>query len=206
MNIEEFIKKCKQSKNLKVMIDYPTEYQIKIVNCSEDVKEHILSKLLNQFSDKYDNMIDGYIIAKINAHYGDIILYKIDDILDVIKKADSYEKMYEKLSCISRTRKESEYRRYAPFYVSYSYKSLTDDIKLGVGIKLNAETYSGYDSEKVLKVLDSNFRDILTNAGISYLLENNIVIRKKECDEYQKNKKWCKDTRQKEEFDKLFGF
>ena len=207
MNIEEFIKKCKQSENLKVKIDCPTEYQIKIVNCSEDVKEHILSKLLNQYSDKYDNMIEGYIIAKIDAHYGDIILYKIDDILDVIKKENSYKKICEKLSDISTTRKESENRRFPPFYVSYSYKNLKDDIKMGVAIELDAQTYSNSDSIKVKEVLRNNFENILKNAGISkHRVGNHIIIKKEECDEYEKNKKWCKDTRQKEEFDKLFGF
>lgn len=213
MEIKEFIEKCEESENLSVKIDYKSEYQIKIVNCSENVKEHILSRLLTQDDNENNNIVKGYMMAKINAHYGDIILYKIDDILKVIKEENTYKKMYEKLRAISETRTKEEHRRYAPFYISYHMGSRSETIN-GIDIKLNAEAYSGPDSRQVRKVVKDNFKTALKNAGISYTLEydyqnnerDNIIITKEECDTYEKNKKWCKDTRQEENFDKLFGF
>lgn len=193
MKIKEFIEKCEKSENLEVKIKNKDEYHIKVKNCSSDVEEYIIEKLMSVAEDGF---IDDFVMIRKYGYYGDILLYKMDDIIDAIVNSDNYDKMYEKLEKIE---KESEGTR---LLVSKKSKY---GIKTGVGIRFFARTYS---DEKTNKILKDKFTEILLDLGIGYEVddENKVYISDRKCNKYADSKMWCKDTHQMEEFDKLFGF
>lgn len=193
MKIKEFIEKCEKSENLEVAIKRKDEYHIRVKNCSTDVKEYIVEKLMSVAEEDF---IEDFIMIRKDGYYGNILLYKMDDIIKAILTSDNYEKMYEKLEKIEE---ESSGRR---FIVSSKSKY---GIKTGVGIRFFATTYS---NEKTNKLLKDKFTEILLDLGIGYEVddENKVYISDRKCNKYAESKMWCKDTHQMEEFDKLFGF
>ena len=198
MKIEEFIEKCEQSENLELPVKDEDEYQIKIVKASEDVKEHIINRLLSVAE---DDIIDDFLMIEINAHYGNILLYKIDDIIDAIVHSENYEDMYKKLDKIED---ESSRTRFGKRF-SVSYKSKYE-VMTGVYIRFTAHTYNSHESTN--RKLADKFTEILCDLGIGYEKEDDrkVLINDRKCNDYSKSKMWCKDTHQKEEFDNLFGF
>lgn len=193
MKIKEFIEKCEKSKNLKVTIKNNDEYHISVKYCSSDVEEYITGKLMSVAEEDF---IEDFVMIRKDGYYGNILLYKMDDIIKAILTSDNYDKMYEKLKDIEN---ESEGRR-----LMVSYKSKYG-IKTSVGIRFFAKTYS---NEKTNKLLKDKFTEILLDLGIGYEIddENKVYISDRKCNKYAESKMWCKDTHQMEEFDKLFGF
>ena len=178
---------------MEVTIKNKDEYHIKVKDCSSDVEEYIVEKLM---SIAEEDFIEDFVMIRKDGHYGNILLYKMDDIIKAILTSDNYDKMYEKLEKI---KKESEGTR---FLVSFKSKY---GIKTGVGIRFSAKTYS---DEKTNKLLKDKFVEILFDLGIGYEVddENKVYISDRKCNKYAESKMWCKDTHQMEEFDKLFGF
>lgn len=193
MKIEDFIEKCEKSENLEVRIKNKDEYHISVKYCSNDVKEYIIGKLM---SIAEEDFIEDFVMIRKDGYYGEILLYKMDDIIKAILTSDNYDKMYEKLKKIEN---ESEGKR-----LMVSYKSKYG-IKTDVGIRFFAKTYS---DEKTNKLLKDKFVEILLDLGVGYEIddENKVYISDRKCNKYAESKMWCKDTHQKEEFDKLFGF
>ena len=193
MKIKEFIEKCEKSENLEVTINRKDEYHISVKYCSSDVEEYITGKLMSVAEEDF---IEDFVMIRKDGYYGNILLYKMDDIIKAILTSDNYDKMYEKLKKIEN---ESEGRR---LIVSYKSKY---GIKTSVGIRFFAKTYS---NEKTNKILKDKFTEILLDLGIGYEVddENKVYINDRKCNKYAESKMWCKDTHQMEEFDKLFGF
>ena len=178
---------------MKVTIKNNDEYHISVKYCSSDVEEYITGKLM---SIAEEDFIEDFVMVRKDGYYGNILLYKMDDIIKAILTSDNYDKMYEKLKEIEN---ESEGRR-----LMVSYKSKYG-IKTSVGIRFFAKTYS---NEKTNKILKDKFTEILLDLGIGYEVddENKVYINDRKCNKYAESKMWCKDTQQMEEFDKLFGF